>query len=845
MKLFTTSPKLCHYRTFRWLAAITLGLFSLATTHAEVPKLTVQGNKVLVGGQQKSLGGNSLFWSNDGWGGERFYNADVVRWLKNDWQTTIVRAAMGINEGGGYLSNPASNKARVRAVVDAAIANDQYVIIDWHSHHAEDQRDAAVAFFREMAQLYGHRNHVIYEVYNEPLQVSWTGVIKPYAEAIIAAIRQHDPDNLIIVGTPNWSQLVDEASLSPIAGNNIAYTLHFYAGTHGQWLRDKARTALNNGIALFVTEWGTVDASGDGAVNHTETDAWVAFMRQNKIHHANWALNDKNEGASALPVGASNTGGWTALTPSGNKVRDIVRSSDKLGDTPPPPPPGCSTASSVGIPAQIQAENFCEQNGVQTENTSDTGGGSNIGWIDSGDWLAYKINVPTAGRYEIAYRVASLAGGGQLQIEKQGGTPAYGNITVPQTNGWQVWTTIKHTIQLDAGTQTIALAALTGGFNLNWFEIKNVDVPPPFAITLQAENFAQQSGTQTESTSDVGGGLNVGWIDRGDWLSYPSITLPQAGNYTVEYRVASLNGGGRLQLERAGGSTVFGQMNIAATGGWQNWTTVKHTVQLPAGELSLGIAALEGGWNLNWIKISSGDQSGWQLVWSDEFNGSQIDSAKWVRETGGGGWGNNELQYYTNRSENARIENGKLIIEARREAYGGRDYTSARLKTQGLHSWKFGRIEARVKLPRGQGMWPALWMLGDNLPSVGWPQCGEIDILENVGYETQRIFGTIHGPNYSGANGFGGAYRISSGHIADAFHVVAVEWVENEIRWFVDGQRYHTATPANVNGQWVFDHNFFLILNLAIGGNWPGNPDSSTVLPQRYEIDYVRVYKRT
>lgn len=304
-------------------------IFGLSSTGAlAVDPLSVQGNRILAGGQVRSLAGPSLFWSNTEWGAERFYNSNAVSWVKADWNATVVRAALGVDGEGGYLEDPSGNKSRVTTVVDAAIANDLYVIIDWHSHHAEDHTSLAVDFFTEMAQTYGHYDNVIYEVYNEPLQVSWSGVVKPYAETVISAIRAVDPDNLIIVGTPSWSQDVDHASWDPITNySNIAYTLHFYAGTHGQYLRDKAQTALNNGIALFVTEWGAVNADGDGAVNYGETQAWMNFLESNSISHANWALNDKEEGASALVPGANANGGWGQgeLTASGQLVRDLVR----------------------------------------------------------------------------------------------------------------------------------------------------------------------------------------------------------------------------------------------------------------------------------------------------------------------------------------------------------------------------------------------------------------------------------------------------------------------------------------------------------------------------------------
>lgn len=291
-----------------------------------VAPLVVQGNKVTANGQPANLAGMSLFWSNTGWGGEKYYTAQTVAWLKSDWKANLIRVAMGVEDAGGYLTD-ASNKTRAMTVIDAAIANNMYVIIDWHTHKAENNKAAAVAFFKEMATKYGNYNNVIYEVYNEPLAVSWSGVIKPYATDVIKEIRAIDPDNLIIVGTPNWSQDVDAASLDKItAYSNIAYTLHFYAGTHKQFLRDKAQTALNNGIALFVTEWGSVNADGNGAVDVAETNTWLNFLKTNGISHANWALNDKAEGSSALVPNASANGGWTAaqLTTSGTLVRNAI-----------------------------------------------------------------------------------------------------------------------------------------------------------------------------------------------------------------------------------------------------------------------------------------------------------------------------------------------------------------------------------------------------------------------------------------------------------------------------------------------------------------------------------------
>ncbi|MEU6860526.1 family 16 glycosylhydrolase [Glycomyces sp. NPDC046736] len=244
-----------------------------------------------------------------------------------------------------------------------------------------------------------------------------------------------------------------------------------------------------------------------------------------------------------------------------------------------------------------------------------------------------------------------------------------------------------------------------------------------------------------------------------------------------------------------------------------------------------------------------------QLTWSDEFNagaGTGPDSSKWRFDIGGGGWGNNEHQYYTNSTSNAAHDGaGNMVITARRENpnnyqcwYGTCEYTSARLLTQGTFTQEYGRFEARIQIPRGQGIWPAFWMLGDNFGDVGWPQSGEIDIMENVGFEPNTVHGTLHGPGYSGGGGVGGGYTIGE-PFANGFHEFAVDWSPGSITWSVDGNAYMTKTAADVGGQWVFDHPFFMLLNVAVGGDWPGYPDGSTQFPQTMKIDYVRAYSGT
>ncbi|MBO0609430.1 glycoside hydrolase family 16 protein [Myceligenerans salitolerans] len=234
-----------------------------------------------------------------------------------------------------------------------------------------------------------------------------------------------------------------------------------------------------------------------------------------------------------------------------------------------------------------------------------------------------------------------------------------------------------------------------------------------------------------------------------------------------------------------------------------------------------------------------------QLVWSDEFDGaagSAPNPANWNHETGDHGWGNNELQNYTNSRDNSALDgNGNLVITARQEAGGG--YTSARMTTKDKVEPQYGRVEARIQIPRGQGIWPAFWMLGAQFPDTPWPNSGEIDIMENVGYEPHIVHGTLHGPGYSGGGGVGGAYQHPQGwSFADDFHTFAIDWSPDRITWSVDGNAYMTRTPADVPGTWVYNQPFFMILNVAVGGNWPGYPDGTTQFPQQMRVDYVRVY---
>ncbi len=275
-------------------------------------------------GKPVQLRGVNFFWSNTGWGGERFFQAQAVNTLVDEWHVTLVRAPLGIQNDGGWLVDRAANEARVRAVVDAAIARGIYVIVDWHSH-ALLEKDA-VDFFSRWAAAYKDAPNVIWETFNEPKRVDWVDELVPYHEAVIAAIRKAGSRNLVVLGTPNWSQDVDTASLDPVTGDgNVAYALHFYAGTHKQPLREKGDFAMKRGVAIMVTEWGSCNADADGPIDAAETKRWQDWMDQNQVSSANWALNDKRETASALVPGAP-PAGWTdaQLTPSGALAKAYI-----------------------------------------------------------------------------------------------------------------------------------------------------------------------------------------------------------------------------------------------------------------------------------------------------------------------------------------------------------------------------------------------------------------------------------------------------------------------------------------------------------------------------------------
>lgn len=271
--------------------------------------------------QLKGLSSMWLHWENDGYA----ENKQSLEWLRDNWKIDIVRAAMGVEPMGAYLDDPGKAKAQVENVVKNAIELGLYVIIDWHDHEALSHKDQAEAFFDEMAGKYGSHPNVLYETFNEPLMVDWNTQLKPYHESVVAKIRAKDPDNVIILGTPNWSQDVDKAADSPLSGTNLLYTLHFYACSHKEWLRDKANQALAKNLPIFVTEWGATHADGglDGVVCDADALAWHQWMNQNNISWTAWKLDGCTDASCLFREGAPPTGGYNDwLQGHGPFVRD-------------------------------------------------------------------------------------------------------------------------------------------------------------------------------------------------------------------------------------------------------------------------------------------------------------------------------------------------------------------------------------------------------------------------------------------------------------------------------------------------------------------------------------------
>jgi beta-glucanase (GH16 family) len=461
------------------------------------------------------------------------------------------------------------------------------------------------------------------------------------------------------------------------------------------------------------------------------------------------------------------------------------------------------TLGNQNINAQIyvDAVDYATMKGVQTENTLDLGGGKNVGWIDATDWMEYSIVIPVTGEYRVDFRVASQNNTGNIQFRQNGNLLI--SLAVTATGGWQTWQTKSTSpIALDAGTYTFRLTAATGGFNLNWWQLvlitpADADVPTKPIIT---------SSSTTEHN------INIAWDASTDATS-------AIGCY-------------KLMLEGILFATTS-EPSIAM-------------VKLPPGKtFNFQIIAFDIAGNASEptdVSLAT-TEIPWALLWSDEFDtDGPVDPTKWNFQTGGGGWGNNESQYYTNGS-NASKQDGNLIIEVKKQQVGTNPYTSTRMNTSGKGDFLYGRIDVRAKLPRTGGTWPAIWMLPTDWAYGDWPKSGEIDIMEHTGNNYGHILGTVHTGAYNHTLGTQKGAGTDLTNVTEEFHNYTIEWYPDHIDWYVDDVLYYTfeneyKTPA----EWPFDKRHHILLNVAVGGNMGGTIDANGVWPQQMVVEYVRVY---
>ena len=454
--------------------------------------------------------------------------------LANEWGADIMRVSMYIQEDG-YETNPTYFTNLVKTIVNKLTARGMYALIDFHQLEPSDPNynlSRAITFFTEIANTFKNNNNVIYEICNEPSEVSWN-TIKNYANQVIPVIRAIDADAPIIVGTRAWSSLgmsdgstAQEIINSPVNFPNILYTFHFYAKDHRDSYLNQLGWASDR-LPIFVSEFGSQEASGDGPNDFTMAQKYIDLMRTKKISWCNWNYSDDFRSGAVWKTGTCGGTNWATsrLKEAGTWVRNnIMTPADDFGGSGPVDTTG--PISSV----LIQAENYSTMSGVQKEATTDTDGGQDVGWIDQGDWMAfYNINFPVTGTYKVEYRVASENGGGRVSCDLNAGTIQLGQIDVPNTGGWQNWTTISHNVTVNAGTYNFGVYAQASGWNLNWIRITPVTTTTKKATRMEAVATAANSLEQR---------IQVYPVPSKDQVT---ITLPES-NQKTQIVVTDLNG---------------------------------------------------------------------------------------------------------------------------------------------------------------------------------------------------------------------------------------------------------------------------------------------------------------
>ena len=449
----------------------------------------------------------------------------------------------------------------------------------------------------------------------------------------------------------------------------------------------------------------------------------------------------------------------------------------------------------------VESESYSNMSGVQTEGTSDEGGGTNVGYIDSGDWMTYSINIPVTGDYEISFRTASESGGGIINLTTD--ETSLTDLNVPSTGGWQIWQTITtESLALNEGPQTFKLTATTGGFNLNWMEFKLVSPTDEIAPT------APVIGSHTSDAHNI----DLSWSASTD-----------EGSVVVGYKIynedvfLAFTESTNFSLSKLAPETVF--------------------------ELSIHAIDLAGNSSAAALLSTATTALDLELVWSDEFDGSEVNTDNWNYQVGGDGWGNNEAQYYTD-GDNSSVSDGLLTIEIRKETIGSNNYTSSRMNTSDKFDFKYGRIEVRATLPKTGGTWPAIWTLPTNWIYGGWPNSGEIDIMEHSAtYGYGDVFGTIHTEAYNHTLGTQKGGGVTYEDVTDTFHTYTLEWYPDHLDWYFDDVLVFTfANEYKTSAEWPFDDEHHLLINVAVGGSLGGNIDTNGTWPQQMQVDYVRVY---
>lgn len=523
------------------------------------------------------LRGMSLFWSQ--WG-PKFYNYEALKWLRDDWKITVIRAAMGTGaDQDGYLADSAAERTKVDTVIEAALKLGLYVIVDWHSHDAHNHEEEAKAFFEDIAKKYGHYPNLMYEIYNEPERISWSDIIKPYNEAVIEVIRKHDPDNIIMCGSSVWSQAVHLATEDPLEGDNLVYSLHYYAAVHKQQLRNDAQVAIDRGKALFVNEFGTVNNSALGPVDVESTNKWFELLDKYKIGWCNWAINDKDETASALIPDVSAHGGWTRneMTESGRFIYD------KLW-------------------LEYYRENIDENSVPMVFNSPDSCS------VNEGGELQLSVLAISPDTLEYQWYFNNKA------IDQ-----AVNSVLIVDTFGLE-----------NVGNYYVEVINSNGYIHSDTVEIGIVTREPYNGIIeipgiIEAENFdiggngftyydmdSENQGGYYRMGEDVDigeseeeGGYQVENISTGEWLEY-SVNVANDGEYLIVVWVASMNGSGLLRMEFGNyASQIF---SIPQTNSLTSRKFVYAVLDLKAGEQIVRLTLANGGvnrtYNLDKIDVS-------------------------------------------------------------------------------------------------------------------------------------------------------------------------------------------------------------------------------------------------